>query len=60
MIKNKSYSIPSEIILTNEIITSYINKFWNDIFKPLTISGEIHHLMILSKVNYSNSENSKW
>lgn len=53
MLHNKSYSVKSQIV-TNEILTSYINKFWNEVFTPLLSDNKNKHLMILCKIQYSN------
>jgi hypothetical protein len=52
MIKLQKYSI-NNILLTNKILSVYINKFWDDIFS--SIKGE-NHLWLMCKVNFSESE----
>lgn len=42
-----------ELILNAEILTYYIDKFWNDIFTSIK---DNKHLMLLCKVEFNNSE----
>jgi hypothetical protein len=51
MIKLKTYSI-NNLPLTNEILVSFIENFWNDIFKSIK---DTNHLLILCKVNFSST-----
>jgi hypothetical protein len=53
MIRNQTYNT-TNLILSREIVTSYIEMFWNDIFKSIhnSKSGG-SHLMILVKVEFS-------
>lgn len=55
MIKLQTYKLPQASTLTKEILTSYIDLFWNDIFKPLHDNNSNIHLMIMCKVNYADS-----
>lgn len=58
MIKYQTYIIPSHIILTNEVLNSFIIKFWEDVYKPIINKlGQSKHLMVICKVKYS--ENNK-
>lgn len=52
MIKNKSYTIHNQL-LNYELLSSYITKFWDDIFSPLVLKGVDKHLMVLCKVAYN-------
>ena len=55
MIKNKSYLLKNNQVLTNEVLFSYVTRFWNEVFLPLVSNNEVKHLMILCKVKYSDS-----
>lgn len=55
MIKFQSYSL-NNIILTNEVLTAYINNFWNDIFTNLLQNSKKVHLMLMIKVVYNDPE----
>ncbi len=57
MIQLQTYSI-NNLLLTNEIVTSYVDNFWNDVFTPLTSNNKDKHLLILVKVHYRF--NDKW
>ena len=35
----------------------YILKFWNEVYTPLVSNNEVKHLMILCKIQYSDSDN---
>jgi hypothetical protein len=50
MIQLKKYSINLHI-LTNEILVTYINKFWADIFTDIKDNS---HLMLMCKVQFTN------
>jgi hypothetical protein len=52
MIQLQTYSI-NNLLLTNEIVTSYVDNFWNDVFTPLTSNNKDKHLLILVKVHYT-------
>jgi hypothetical protein len=55
MIKIQSYSI-QDLLLTKGIVSTFISKFWIDIFSPIIKSGENQkHLMILVKVQFTDS-----
>lgn len=54
MIQFKTYNINHQIILTNEVLISYVSKFWDDVFS--TINQNDKHLMVLCKVKYSGTE----
>ena len=51
MIKIKSYSITNNLTLTNELLGSYINHFWIDIFNNIK---DTSHLLLMCKVNFSD------
>jgi hypothetical protein len=61
MIKSQSYLIKNNQIITNEVLSSYVTRFWNEVYASLVPNNEVKHLMILCKVQYSDSEttNSK-
>ena len=50
MIQLKSYSISQNITLTSQVLETYINNFWEDIFKSIKDS----HLMIMCKVQFTD------
>jgi DNA polymerase family B len=52
MIKSQTYSI-NKLLLTNEVLESYISNFWSDIFTPL---NSTKHLMLMCKVEFTESE----
>jgi len=59
MVQNKNYLLKNNIILTNSILASYVNRFWNDIFEPLIQGEQQYHLMILCKVQYPDNTTYK-
>jgi len=52
MIKTIKYNLPENIILTTEVLNTYILQFWNEIFTPIIEGDNPKHLMILCKVKY--------
>src|ERR1700712_1059851 len=56
MVQNKTYLLKNNQILTNKLLSSYITRFWNEIFIPIINGGEQYHLMILCKVQYSDNK----
>jgi len=58
MIKLKVYNI-NKIILTNEVLSNHILKFWNEVFSTLNQNGKVNHLMILCKIRYSENGSYK-
>jgi len=58
MLKYKSYNLNSKIILTNEVLNSYILQFWNEVFTSIVENGEIKHLMVLCKIKYFDSKDN--
>jgi len=59
MIKVKNYLLKNNLILTNDILSLYVNKFWNEIFEPIVKGGDEYHLMILCKVQYPDNTTYK-
>jgi len=53
MIKLKTYPITNNLILTNEILGSFINNFWNDVFINIK---DTSHLLLMVKVHFTESE----
>ena len=51
MIQIKSYSIINKLTLTNELLVTYINSFWMDIFKDIKDNS---HLLLMCKVQFSD------
>ena len=52
MIQRQNYTIKS-LLITNELLTIYINRFWSDIFSKIKNNK---HLMLMCKVQYLNSD----
>jgi hypothetical protein len=52
MIKLKNYTTNNEL-LTNELLVTYINNFWNDIFTDIKNTS---HLMLMCKVQFTKEE----
>jgi len=52
MIKLQTYPL-NKLLLTNEILESYITNFWNDIFTSIK---DRKHLMLMVKVEFNESE----
>ena len=52
MIKLKTYNINNQI-LTNELLVTYINTFWLDIFNDIK---DTNHLLLLCKVQFTDEE----
>jgi len=59
MIQVKNYFLKNNLILTNDILSLYVNKFWNEIFEPIVKGGDEYHLMILCKVQYPDNTTYK-
>jgi hypothetical protein len=53
MIKNKTYKLNKQLILTSEVLNSHVKLFWNDVFKLIQDDKKVKHLMVLCKVKYS-------
>jgi hypothetical protein len=58
MIQQKSYINNQQIILTPEVLNSYVLQFWNEVFDQTNQgpSENVKHLMVLCKVKYSETE----
>ena len=56
MIKNLTYTLNKEILLTNEVLNNHVLQFWNEIFPSFNQNETVKHLMVLCKVKYSNLE----
>ena len=56
MIKTIKYNL-NNLILTNEVLNSYILRFFDEVFATLKQEGTLKHLMVLCKVKYSEAEN---
>ena len=52
MIKLKSYST-KDLYLSRVVLSTFISKFWDEVFTPL-VSGDLKHLMLLTKIEYSD------
>ena len=52
MIKNKSYTITNQL-LNHDLLSSYITRFWDDVFSPILLSGADKHLMVMVKVSFN-------
>jgi hypothetical protein len=52
MIITHSYSLRSNVLLTNEILDIYISRFWNEIFYPLRTSN---HLLLMCQIEFTDS-----
>ena len=51
----KTYILTKNSTLTSSILTSYIIRFWNEIFKQLHSVNDNMHLMLMVKVEYADS-----
>ena len=52
MIKNQSYTVNNQLLDYN-LLSSYITRFWDDVFSPLLFKGSDKHLMIMAKVSFN-------
>jgi hypothetical protein len=52
MIKNQSYTVNNQLLDYN-LLSSYITRFWDDVFSPLLFKGADNHLMIMAKVSFN-------
>ena len=59
MIKTIKYNLTNGLILTTEVLNSYILKFWNEIFASIIEADHPKHLMIICKVKYGVTLDSK-
>lgn len=55
MIQTQKYEIKN-LFITNELLTSYINLFWNKTFSRLVLSRKDIHLLLLVKVQFLDNE----
>ena len=55
MIKLKTYTINNSL-LTNELLSAYINLFWKEVFEQLTKGPSVQHLMLMCKVEFKEGE----
>ena len=53
MIKNLTYNL-NKILLTNEVLNSYVLQFWGEAFTFIN-KDSVKHLMVLCKVKYSST-----
>jgi hypothetical protein len=56
MIKFKNYFLKKEVVLTGEVLSTYVLQFWNEVFAPIIQNNKVKHLMVLCKVKYSEDE----
>jgi len=54
MIQIKSYSVKNSL-LTNELLSAYIDLFWKEVFHQLTKGPSIHHLMLMCKISFNST-----
>jgi hypothetical protein len=54
MIKLQKYSINNSL-LTNELLSSYINLFWKEVFHQLTKGPSQQHLMLMCKIAFNST-----
>jgi len=59
MIKNLTYNLNKDVLLTNEVLNSYVLQFWNDAFASVNQSDPVKHLMVLCKIKYSNLDETE-
>jgi len=52
MIKIKTYTI-SNSLLTNELLATYIDLFWKEVFHQLTKGPSMQHLMLMCKIFFN-------
>jgi hypothetical protein len=45
MIKSQTYGISGQL-LNYDLLTSYIERFWTDVFSPLVLDNSDKHLMV--------------
>jgi hypothetical protein len=55
MIKTITYSI-KDLFLTKEVVSTFINKFWNEVFSKIIKLDSKQHLMILVKVEITEEQ----
>lgn len=54
-IKNKSYLLPQEATITNDILRAYIRMFWSEVYLPLITQNSNIHLLLMIKVEFTDS-----
>jgi hypothetical protein len=59
MIQQNIYKINQQLTLTNEVLNSYILRFWEDVFSNINQNNKVKHLMVLCKVKYSEVESEE-
>jgi len=52
MIKLQTYSL-NNLLLTKEVLSSYVNNFWSDVFSQITDHSN-KHLLLMCKVEFDN------
>lgn len=60
MIKTIKYNLAESIILTNEVLNTYISQFWNEIFVPINDENQPKYLMILCKIKLISGNNESY
>jgi DNA polymerase type B, organellar and viral len=55
MIKTRTYPI-TDLFLNKGVVSSFIQRFWNEVYSPINKTGAENHLMVLVKVQYTESE----
>lgn len=54
MIKYQKYNLSNNLLLTNEVLNSYIIKFWEDIYAACVANADkSKHLMVICKLKYT-------
>lgn len=53
MVTNYTYNV-SNLVITKEVVTSYINMFWDDVYKGLIQENKDTHLMLIMKVYFTD------
>lgn len=56
MINQKVYNLPESISLTPQILTKYVQLFWDEVFFPLHLVKNDMHLLLLCKVSFVDTE----
>ena len=54
MIKHQTYQISNVLTLNRDVLTLFVNKFWDDVFLPLSNIGKVYHLLIICKVEFKD------
>lgn len=53
-ILTRSYKLSQSTIITKDIMSGYVNLFWDDVYIPLNISNMNSHLLLMCKVEFSD------